>query len=301
MARSQSSAERRTKPDDPYRIGCRYIKRGKRYDMVPLTEEDLLYPQEGDQIVQNDLHACDVVYLTQSFRARAANQRSIRILSDHCIDFQIDGLQPLGPDITVLNGEPREWDRRKGTFPVVDMKARPLFVMEITSPNTRRKDFNEKLDLYYRAGVPLYIIVDAPYGGSKKPRGIVPYQAGPDKFELLAVDANGRFTLDIFDLTLSIVDGHILCVDADGVPIGDYLQIVAELDREKTRADNAEALAQREKLYAEQEKARAEQEKARAEQERLYAAQEKARAEAAEARIRELEALIKNPKRRKKS
>jgi len=286
MAQSQSSAERRTKPDDLYRIGCRYVKRGRVYETVPLTEDDLLYPQEGDQIVQNDFHASDFLYLMEVFRDKAKNKPGIRILGDHRVDFQVSGLQPLGPDITVLDGEPLEWDREKGTFPVVDMKSRPLFVMELTSPTTRRKDVNEKVGLYYRAGVPLYILVDAPYGGSKKPRGIVPYQAGPSKYELLPVDANNRFTLGIFDLSLGIGDGHVVCFDIQGAPIGDYSYFVDKAEQEKARAD--------------QEKARADSAETRVEQEKARADQEKLRADAAEARIRELEALIKNPKRRTK-
>ncbi len=304
MARSQSSAARRTKPDNPFRIGCRYIKRGNRYDTVPLTEEDLLYPQDGDQVVTNDFHVSDLLYLLQVFRERAKNKPGIRILGDHRIDFQVPGLQPLGPDVTVLDGEPREWDREKGTFSVVDMKSRPLFVMELTSPNTRRKDINEKVDLYFRAGVPLYIIVDAPYGGSKKPLGIVPYQAGPNKYELLSVKANERFSLGIFDLSLGIADGHVVCCDVNGVPIGDYSHFVAEAEREKARAeqekaraDSAETRVEQEKARAEQEKARAEQEKVRAEQIRLHAEQEKSRADA---RIRELEELLQKSKRPKK-
>jgi colicin import membrane protein len=286
MARSQSSAARRTKAEDPYRIGCRYVKRGRIYETVPLTEEDLLYPQEGDQIVQNDFHASDFLYLLSVFREKAKTKPGVRILGDHRIDFQVPGLQPLGPDITVLDGEPLEWDRDKGTFPVVDMKSRPLFVIELTSPTTRRKDVNEKVGLYYRAGVPLYILVDAPYGGSKKPLGIVPYQAGPNKYELLPVDANNRFTLGIFDLSLGIEDGHVVCFDIQGAPIGDYSHFVAEAEREKARAD--------------EEKARADEEKARADEEKARADAAESRADAAEARIQELEALLKNPPKRPK-
>ena len=235
MARSQSSA--RGNKADPYRIDFADMsKQAACLETVPLTEEDLLYPQEGDQIVQNDFHASDFLYLMEVFRDKAKNKPGIRILGDHRIDFQVPGLQPLGPDITVLDGEPREWDREKGTFPVIDMKSRPLFVMELTSPTTRSKDVKEKVGLYYRAGVPLFILVDAPYGGGKKPRGIVPYQAGPGKYELLPLDANNRFTLGIFDLSLGIEDGHVVCFDIQGAPIGDYSYFVDQAEQEKARA-----------------------------------------------------------------
>ena len=41
------------------------------------------------------------------------------------------------------------------------------------------------------------IVVVGRIGGSKKPFGILPYQAGPADYELLPLDANGRFWIDI--------------------------------------------------------------------------------------------------------
>jgi hypothetical protein len=53
---------------DPYRYGWRYVRverpDGKvEFDQVPLTLEDVLFPEVGDFTVQSTLHKRDVVYL----------------------------------------------------------------------------------------------------------------------------------------------------------------------------------------------------------------------------------------------
>jgi Uma2 family endonuclease len=276
MPKTQHATERRTEAT-PYQYGYRYLRvvrpdGTEGTDIVPLREEDLLHPQEGDFIVQNDYHISDVLYLIAVFRAQTASLPGIRVFGDHIIDFQHGGVQPLGPDVTVLNGETLKWDRGRATFPVGDMKARVLFAIEVTSPSTRKKDLGPKLDLYYRAGVPLYVIVDAEYGGGKKPVGVMAHQAGPEFYEPLDVNDNGRFWLDIVNVWIGIEDGHVACYDQDGSRISAPEEAIRDLKHER----------------------------ARAEQERARAEQEKARAETAEARVRELEAKIKKTNRRKK-
>ena len=281
MARTQTSVARRaSKQDDLFRLGWRYKKRATPnadgefdYDIVPLRDEDLLYPQEDDFIVHNDNHITDVPYLRNVFKTQTADSPRYRILCDHIIDFQHGDVQPLGPDITALEGEPLEWDGSRGTFPVKDMQSKVLFVLEDTSPSTRPKDLGPKVKLYYRAGVPLYILCDPPYGGGKRrARGILPYRAGPKGYELQPLDANGRYWIEAIGVFIGIVDGRVVCFDKDGKRIEDYTGLHSQLQSERFRAD--------------EEKARAEQ--------------EKARAEAAEARIRELEAKAKKQRRRKK-
>jgi colicin import membrane protein len=297
MARSQSSAARRTKPADPYRFGFRYRRNG---DMVPLTEDDLLHPQEGDFVVNNDNHDLDRTYLRSVFHERTTGQPGIRVLSDHIIDFQHGGVQPLCPDVTVLGDLLLEWDGKRGTFPVGDMQSRILFAMELTSPSTRRTDLKLKPSYYYRAGIPLLIICDAPYGGSKKPLGVLPYQKGPNGYDPLPVNVDGRFWIDVVHVWIGIENERVVCYDADGARIGDYTSVAQARVREKARADEEKARADEEKARADEEKARADEEKARADEEKARADEEKARADAAHSRIRELEAQLNKSPRRKK-
>lgn len=107
MAKAQRSAERRTKPHDPYRYGWRF---GIHGETIPLSEDDILHPHEGDFIVHNDCHLSDVLYLLSIFRSQAKSQPDIHVLGDHRIDFQYGGVEPMGPDVTVLKGRAKEWD-----------------------------------------------------------------------------------------------------------------------------------------------------------------------------------------------
>jgi len=293
MAKYQSSTARRTKAPDPYRYGWRYSKSGAQ---LPLTEADILHPREGDFIVTNDYHDLDRDYLRGVVRLRIRERRDLLVLSDHRIDFQQGGIRPMGPDTTLLQGEVEGWDHNLATFPVVDMKSRTVFVAELTSKSTRKTDLTKKLDRYYRAGVPLYLIFDTPYGGGRKPRGLEVYRAGAVAFERVALTED-RYWIEEARLFVAIRNGRAICLDEDGKQIGDYIEVALEARAQKARADEEKARAEQEKARAEQEKARAEQEKARADEEKARADEETVRAEQAERRIRELEAELLKLKR----
>ena len=62
---------------DPFRYGWRYVTiqnpdGTESHEEVPLTEEDVLFPEEGDIIAQTDLHDTDINYLKDVFNTRLA-------------------------------------------------------------------------------------------------------------------------------------------------------------------------------------------------------------------------------------
>ena len=149
---------------DPYRYGWRHVRverpDGKvEFDQVPLTLEDVLFPEVGDFIVQTTLHNRDIVYLKSVFESRLAGNLGTEVVSDCRVDWDLPGVRPLGPDIAVFLGlaRHRDWS----TFEVAVERARPAMVAEVTSPETRRNDVEDKFEYYRRARVPLYVIVDA--------------------------------------------------------------------------------------------------------------------------------------------
>lgn len=228
---------------DPFALGWRYIKG----EQVPLTEEDLVYPMEGDFVVNNHAHHLDREYLRAVFQARIADRPGLRVLGDHLINFENPALRKnLGPDIIVLNGEPLPWNPKRGVFPVKRMKARPLFVVEITSPTTRRKDITIKPGLYYKVGVPMFVLIDLEYGGGKHPSGITAFQAGPEEYEPLPLE-NGRVWLEVVEVYLAAENDRVVCFDPSGKRLEDYTGVTREAaeatekaKREQKRADDAE-------------------------------------------------------------
>src|SRR5437870_5412741 len=96
---------------------------------------------------------CQVVFCYTSSRGG-----TVVVLGDCRVDWGVLGLRPLGPDVLVLFGV-RYWLQR-GTFRVAEEGGKPIIALEITSPSTHDHDIFNKPDLYYRAGVQLYVIVD---------------------------------------------------------------------------------------------------------------------------------------------
>ena len=101
--------------DDPFRYGWRYVKTVKPdgtvdYEQVPLTLEDLLFPEEGDFTVQLESHRRDWVFLNLVFNVQLADDPSSVVLADCRVDFNLPGVRPLGPDVVVIQGVKRHCD-----------------------------------------------------------------------------------------------------------------------------------------------------------------------------------------------
>lgn len=263
--------------ENPFALGWRCRDGGEV--VLPLSAQDLLWQEEGDQIVTSDHHDQDMKYLAEVLRWRVLGKPGLRVFSDHCIDFQAPGLGIIGPDVILLNGEPRPWDGSKGTFPVRDMAARPLYTFEVTSPGTRPRDLKERLDQYYRAGVPVYILIDPPYGGGKRPQDVVAFQAGPTGYERLPARADGRVWVEAAEVWVGLEDTRLVCYLPGGERIPDAVSTRGHL-----------AFAHQQLAAA---RGRAEEAAGRAEAQRQRADAEKARADEAARKVAELEAELR--------
>ncbi len=185
---------------DPFRYGWRYVRQpGPDGNMVPvqvpLQQEDVLHPQEDDFIVQNDDNRRDCRYLETILEAHLANHPNLYVFHDHRIDWGVEGLRAHGPNFAVIAGVPADWDRLRGTFFLAEFGARPLLVIEVTSPSTREVDLDQKVDEYYRAGVPFYAIVDRLYPAEGQPR-LLAYRAAEQGYVRLRPDAEGWLELE---------------------------------------------------------------------------------------------------------
>jgi Uma2 family endonuclease len=273
---------------DPFRYGWRYVeKKGSNgrveFDQIPLTVEDVLHPEEGDVILESDEHDNDCVYLKTVFKARLAHDGTAVVLSDCRVAWDVPGVRPHGPDITVVCGvrQHKPWS----TFDVAQEGVRPQLVMEITSPETRDNDLKDKRREYYRAGVEYYVIVDQySHRGGRKLR-LLGYRRGKRGYEKLPLSPEDRLWLPPVELWLGIEDGRVVCYTPQGERIGDYTEI--------DQARQAEAQARQ-----------AAEQQAQAEAQARQAAEQQARAEAearaaAEERIRELEAQLRRQRPRR--
>lgn len=267
---------------DPYRYGWRHVRVERpdgtvEFDQVPLTLEDVLFPEVGDFIVQTTLHNRDIVYLKTVFESRLAGEPDAEVVSDCRVDWNLPDVRPLGPDIGVFRGlaAHRDWS----TFNVATERARPAMVVEVTSPETRRNDVEDKFEYYRRARVPLYVVVDAIQDDEQGRRlRLIAYRYARGRYHKIAPDARGWIWLEPVGVWLGVtVDprtgcDRLACYDEQGQELGDYTAVSQALAAEAQARARAEERAEAEARRAEVE------------------AEARARAEE---RIRELEAALR--------
>jgi Uma2 family endonuclease len=249
---------------DPFRYGWRYVKHvgpdgEETLDQIPLSLEDVLFPETGDFIVQTDAHNSDLTYLKDVFKARLAGQATTVVVSDCRVDWNLPGVRPLGPDIAVFADVERHRDW--ATLDVAAEGARPLLVVEVTSLDTRQNDVGKKVDFYYRAGIPLYVVADVLEEDDFERRlELIVYRHTADGYERIRPDERGWIWLEPIGVWLGIAPearlgyDRLACFDPEtGEEIGDYTAISQALEAEararaeaETRAALAEARAQAE-------------------------------------------------------
>jgi len=99
-------------PEEPFEpeeftIGWRYVTKKlpsgeETYDQIPLTAEDLLDPQWGDQVVQNSEHQDYNAEIYIKLKNHYKNDPTVRVFSDLKMMWGIEGLKEPAPDIAVI-------------------------------------------------------------------------------------------------------------------------------------------------------------------------------------------------------
>jgi Uma2 family endonuclease len=260
---------------------------------TPLTLADVLHPQDGDTLLTSDPHADDCTYLRVVLKDRHADIRSVVVLSDCGIYWDIPGLAHHNPDLAVIFGVRRRQDWK--TFHVKREKVRPRLIIEVTSPKTRVNDLVTKVQEYARARVPHYVIVDVGEQEDVRRLTLRAYRLKRRSYEAVPRTEDGRVWLEAVGLWLGVrVDPEtggerVALIDpTSGAEIGDYTAMRRARERAEARAIQAEAHA------AAEAQARIEAE-ARAAAEAQARTEAEARAAAAEERLRQSEA----PRRRR--
>ncbi|PDV97844.1 Uma2 family endonuclease, partial [Candidatus Viridilinea mediisalina] len=215
--------------DDPWRYGWRYVRRpgapeDAPLEQVPLTLEDVLHPEVGDFIVHSDRHETDRMYLTQILRAQLEPQGQAVVLSDVRVAWDHAELRAHGPDVMVIPGlaTRQDWS----TFDVAAEGQRPALIIEITSPETRKNDLVIKVDHYAQVGIAQYVIVDTIGRKPVRRLRLIGYRLVGGRYEVQPCDEHGRLWLDVAHLWLGIRGDHVVCYDAQGNELGDYVTVV---------------------------------------------------------------------------
>jgi Uma2 family endonuclease len=248
-------------PDDPFYYGSRDVLHKlpdgtTQFEQIPLTLEDTLHPQEGDYIVESDLHGLLCDYIAAVIRSRFASDPSVLVLSDTGVYWDDPALSYThhSPDIAVIfgikNRKPEYRSFRVGTEGV-----RPRLIIELVSPNNRVNDIETNVEQYHEVEIPTYIIADREHLGD--PWKLIGYQRRPDTYIPLPSDANGRIWLQALGLWLGAVDTRLVCFDRNGNEIGDYHAMVQQAKSERQRAETEKQRAETEKQRADAAEAKA--------------------------------------------
>jgi len=202
------------------------------FEQIPLTLEEVLHPEEGDQLVSSHAHALDCNYLLNVSSERLAGDPSAVVLSDVSIYWEKPEWKHHRPDIAVILGVRRQKDWP--SFYVAVEGTRPALIIEVVSPSTRENDVETKVEQYAEVQVPHYVIADAWESDGRRHLALIDYRLGPDGlYERQPLDAQGRVRLEEpGGLWLGIVDNPELGGDrlalfdpATGAEIGDYKQL----------------------------------------------------------------------------
>jgi Uma2 family endonuclease len=183
---------------DPFRYGSRWkrirLPNGDAIDQeIPLTPEDLLDPQPGDEVTQSDPHAQVVTTLHELLKRRFERVQDVVVLFDMKISWGIPGLPNPSPDIAVVRGVAKREGR--SIYKVPEEGVLPCLIIEVVSYSDAemyQNDHKVKVDLYQRVGIPEYLIVDPPFP-PEEPLVLTGYRMGADRrYRRIEPDSQGR-------------------------------------------------------------------------------------------------------------
>ncbi|HYX24538.1 MAG TPA: Uma2 family endonuclease [Thermoanaerobaculia bacterium] len=287
--------------DDPFRFGWRpryvHLPGGEvEEERIPLTAEDLLDPQIGDvDLTQGGPHAKVSHRLGGILETFFEDDPEVLVLWDVKMLWGIPGLKEPSPDVAVIRGA---WDKEevREVFNVPLEGVRPCLIVEVVSPKyeeVRRNDYVEKKEIYERAGIAEYLIVE-PFRVRGNPiRQWTGYRLGPDGcYRQIEPDGEGRLLSKTTGLLFGVdEDRSLLVINArTGERLLNSSQLAAARKAAEELADRDARRADREAETRKAAEERATREAGRADRE----AEVRKAAEAEVARLQaELERIAK--------
>ncbi len=210
---------------DPYVYGWRYLKYTdangqEQYERIPLTIEDVLHPLEDDQRIHAYEHEDICRYLGNVFKKQTRADPHAVVLLDVRTAWYKQDLKPHTPDISVVFNvkEYKNWT----TFYEEVEGTRPNLIVEITSPETRHLDLEDKVREYAQAGVEYYFIIDHYQYWGKEYRRLLGYRLVGGAYEVIKANEHGGQWLAPLRVWLAWAGDKLICYDEAGLPMLDY-------------------------------------------------------------------------------
>lgn len=188
------------------------------YQVYDLTPEDFLNPQPGDEFFHGDVHdrSARILAGMLHYHFRYSPTTSVHI-RPKLIWTDTSLAQPM-PDVAIVNHLTEQQRQR----PLLDFAAEQAAtgdegevslraIFEVTSPLLAQYDLADKRDLYERAGVPEYWIIDTGLRpGNEQPAfSITGYRLQDGHYQAIAPTNSNRWESKACRLWLSVgADGQ---------------------------------------------------------------------------------------------
>ena len=273
--------------EDPFRLGFRERRvttpDGRRVLVqIPLTAEDLVYPQEGDHVTQGMPHFSFLHPQADAMRRYLEKRPGIVVTSDVTLVLRHDG-KNCGPDVAVIEGD-FDPGAIPGAIHLRQVGGRLAFALEAVSTSEREiedKDLKKNLRRYAREGVEEYFTLYPVLG--RRVRGLVGRRlVAPEgrqrntagEWVEIPPDAEGRVVSEKLGLLFQI-DAESENLVVSDAATGERLLISDEEEAGRRKAEAEREQAEVERAQAEERAAQAEERAAQA-KERAAQAEERA-------------------------
>ncbi len=225
--------------NDPYRLGFRVravtSPDGRTVrEQIPLTREDLVYPQEGDVVADGFPHNWFLVPLYDAIRRHLGRRPAILVTFSTVLVLG-DG-KNAGSDVAVIEGDVD----LSGIHRAINLRAvggRLVFALEAVSTSAkelRDKDLEDNVERYAEEGVAEYLTVFPVV--ERRVRNLVGRRLSDQgEYETIAPDAEGR----VYSEQLSLY----FYIDPESEEL---VAVDAETSRRLLTSDEEEARANRE-------------------------------------------------------
>jgi Uma2 family endonuclease len=248
--------------DDPFFYGSRWVSvhlpNGEVVQrQIPLTPDDLLDPELGDEVTQSDQHFNMMMCLVDLLRRHFAEREDVYVIGDLKMLWRIPGLPGPAPDVAVIPNV--RGTENRDSFDVEREETRPWLVIEVVSSRdakTRRNDYEKKVPIYERAGIPEYLILDPPTRFTQDRLLLTGYRLGADgRYRRIDPDGRGVLLSETTGLLFGVAEDSRTLVVTDA-ETGERLLTAAEIAAQLAWESGARKAAEEGRKAAEAELAR---------------------------------------------
>ena len=230
----------------------------ERRQMIPLTPEEFLHPEEGYRLPNSTFHDDVATDVRDILARRYAGDPTVGVFRDLLILWDDEAGTRHSPDVCVVFGLQNKGENRE-RFEVATEGARPRLVIEIVSRRYRKEDRVDKVVEYERFGVQEYVILDRRRLRGQFTDEVIGYELVEGRYRPLLTDDQNRLLCQTVGVWISLRDGKVALEDAatgERLLTSSELQALVQTERSAREAAEARARELEARLKALEEQSR---------------------------------------------